>query len=69
MLGGGVAYLPIEQYGVIGDLHTAALVGRNGSIDWLCLPRFDSPSLFGAILDDKKGGRFQISAVHNGSNR
>ena len=53
-------YSPIENYGVIGDLHTVALVGSNGSIDWLCYPRFDSPSVFGAVLDDKKGGRFII---------
>ena len=64
-----MAYLPIDQYGVIGDLHTAALVGRNGSIDWLCLPRFDSPSLFGAILDDKIGGRFKISVVGEAASR
>ena len=64
-----MAYLPIDQYGVIGDLHTAALVGRNGSIDWLCLPRFDSPSLFGAILDDQKGGRFKISATGEATTR
>src|ERR1700730_4968416 len=55
-----VAYLPIEDYGVIGNLRTVALVGRNASIDWLCFPHFDSPSIFAAILDDKKGGRFQI---------
>jgi GH15 family glucan-1,4-alpha-glucosidase len=54
-------YLPIESYGVIGDLHTVALVGLNGSIDWLCFPRFDSPSVFAAILDDAKGGRFRIA--------
>jgi GH15 family glucan-1,4-alpha-glucosidase len=56
-------YQPIENYGLIGNLHTAALVGMNGSIDWLCVPRFDSPSVFGAILDDQKGGRFRISPV------
>jgi GH15 family glucan-1,4-alpha-glucosidase len=64
-----VAYLPIDQYGVVGDLHTAALVGRNGSIDWLCLPRFDSPSLFAAILDDEKGGRFKIDTTGQSTNR
>ena len=64
-----MGYLPIDQYGVIGDLHTAALVGRNGSIDWLCLPRFDSPSLFAAILDDKKGGRFKIGATGEAATR
>ncbi len=53
-------YAPIENYGVIGDLHTVALVGNNGSIDWLCYPRFDSPSIFAAVLDDAKGGRFVI---------
>ncbi|HKP96865.1 MAG TPA: glycoside hydrolase family 15 protein [Fibrobacteria bacterium] len=55
-------YQPIENYGVIGDLHTVALVGLNGSIDWCCLPHFDSPSVFGAILDKNKGGRWQITA-------
>ena len=53
-------YLPIERYGMIGDMHTVALVGINGSIDWWCYPHFDSPSVFAAILDDNKGGRFQI---------
>ncbi len=61
-----MSYLPIEDYGLIGNMRTAALVGRNGSIDWLCWPRFDSPSLFGAILDDEKGGHFQISPAPNG---
>lgn len=58
-----MSYQPIENYGIIGDLHTLALVGMDGSIDWLCFPHFDSPSIFAAILDDKKGGRFQISSA------
>jgi GH15 family glucan-1,4-alpha-glucosidase len=55
-----MAYLPIENYGVVGDLQTVALVGLNGSVDWFCFPAFDSPSIFGAILDDQKGGFFRI---------
>ncbi len=57
-----MAYQPIEDYGIIGNLRTAALIGKNGSLDWLCYPRFDSPSVFGAILDHKKGGSFRIAA-------
>jgi hypothetical protein len=57
----GVTYLPTENHGVIGDLHTVALVGTDGSIDWLCFPRFDSPGLFSALLDEHKGGRFRIA--------
>jgi len=58
-----MTYQPIENYGMIGDMHTVALVGTDGSIDWLCVPRFDSPSVFAAILDDGKGGRFKIAPV------
>ena len=56
-------YQPIENHGIIGNMRTAALVGLNGSIDWLCFPRFDSPSVFAAILDDKKGGYFKIAPI------
>jgi GH15 family glucan-1,4-alpha-glucosidase len=55
-----VGYLPIEDHGIIGDLHTAALVGTDGTVDWLCLPAFDSPSVFCSILDDEKGGHFSL---------
>ena len=64
-----MAYQPIENYGIIGDLHSVALVGLDGSIDWLCLPSFDSPSVFAAILDDENGGRFKISPASEGVTR
>jgi GH15 family glucan-1,4-alpha-glucosidase len=54
-------YAPIEAHGVIGDLHTAVLVAADGAIDWACLPRFDSDSLFGAVLDAKRGGLWCIA--------
>ena len=58
-----MAYPPIESHGIIGNMHTAALICLDGSLDWLCLPRFDSPSVFGALLDDRKGGRFKLSPL------
>ncbi|HEX5261286.1 MAG TPA: trehalase-like domain-containing protein, partial [Gaiellales bacterium] len=59
-------YLPIAEHGVIGDLHTIALVGTNGTIDWLCWPRFDSPSVFGSILDAGKGGHWDLQPASPG---
>ncbi|MBV9671645.1 MAG: glycoside hydrolase family 15 protein [Verrucomicrobia bacterium] len=55
-------YQPIENYGVIGNLQTVALVAIDGSIDFMCFPYFDSPTVFGALLDHERGGRFSISA-------
>jgi GH15 family glucan-1,4-alpha-glucosidase len=53
-------YLPIAEHGLVGDLHTVALVGTNGNIDWYCCPSFDAPSVFGAILDKEKGGFYAL---------
>jgi len=58
-----MSYQPIENYAIIGNMRSAALVGLNGSIDWFCFPHFDSPSVFAAILDEKKGGYFKIAPV------
>src|SRR6201984_3057418 len=57
-----MSFEPIENYGVIGNMRSIALVGVNGSIDFLCYPNFDSPTVFAALLDDEKGGRFQIQS-------
>ena len=60
-------YKPISGYGVVGNTRTAALVGYDGSIDWCCMPKFSSPSIFAAILDHKKGGRWAIQPAGSSS--
>ena len=62
-----MAYKPVEDYGIIGDLHTVALVSTEGSIDYMCFPNFDSPTVFGALLDDENGGHFTITAEPEGA--
>jgi GH15 family glucan-1,4-alpha-glucosidase len=62
-----VSYKPIEDYGMIGDMRTIALVGTDGSIDFMSFPHFDSPTLFAALLDERKGGHFSISPVVRGA--
>ena len=57
----GEPYPPIGDYGLLGDMHSCALVSKSGSIDWCCWPRFDSPSVFGRLLDWEKGGHFQLA--------
>ncbi|MBB5695661.1 glycoside hydrolase family 15 protein [Muricoccus pecuniae] len=58
---------PIENHGIVGDLRTAALVGLDGTVDFLCWPRFDSPSVFASILDDERGGQFELRPALNGA--
>src|SRR4051812_3526115 len=54
-------FTPIENHGLIGDLQTSALVTTDGTIDWFCTPRFDSPSIFASLLDRRNGGYFRIT--------
>lgn len=56
-------YQPIENYAVVGDLYTVALISKDASVDFMCIPDFDSPSVFAALLDDDRGGRFRIRPV------
>lgn len=53
-------YPPIQRHGVIGDRRTAALVAADGTIDWLCVPRYDAAAFFGALLDARRGGAFRL---------
>ena len=54
-------YPAIADHGLIGDLQTAALVTTDGTVDWFCCPRFDSPSIFASLLDERKGGHFALT--------
>lgn len=63
----GGHYRPISDYGIIGDQHTVALVGTDGSIDWACFPRFDSNALFCRILDERRGGTFRVGPLGESS--
>lgn len=58
-----MGYNPIADYGIVGNMRTCALVGSDGSVDWMCFPHFDSPSVFAAMLDDTRGGAFRVFAA------
>ena len=60
------SYLPIAEHGLIGDLHSVALIGTDGTIDWYCCPRFDSPSVFASILDARRGGCYRLAPADEG---
>jgi GH15 family glucan-1,4-alpha-glucosidase len=60
---GGLGQSPIEDYALIGDLHTAALISRSGAMDWLCMPRFDSATMFGALLDSEDAGHWTLAPL------
>jgi GH15 family glucan-1,4-alpha-glucosidase len=62
-----MTYPPIGEHGLIGDLQSAALVSTAGTVDWFCCPRFDSPSVFASLLDDRKGGQFSIVSTSPGT--
>src|ERR1035441_3612821 len=64
--GSSAGYLPIEEHGIVGDLRTVTLVGTDGTVDWYCPSRFDAPSLFGALLDARKGGYFSLRSRSSG---
>ena len=57
----------IAEHGLIGDLQSAALVATDGTIDWFCCPRFDSPSVFAALLDEERGGHFSVRPTEPGA--
>jgi hypothetical protein len=61
--GESIHYKPIDNYGLIGDLETVALVGMDGAIDFMCFPQFDSPTIFAALLDYRKGGSFKLAPL------
>src|ERR1700745_1361794 len=58
---------PIENHGIVGNLRTAALIGLDGAVNFLCWPRFDSPSIFASLLDDERGGAFEVAPLLDGA--